>query len=278
MATENVAASAPGCRSRASEFARASSSSGACSRLAALISILTTVGIIVALLEPAIEFFREVSIVDYLTGKEWAPLFEPAQFGVLPLIVGHALRHDLGLRGRAAVRPRRRDLRQRVRRVSESRRILKPALEVLAAVPTIVYGFFGLFFVTPLLQDMGLGVEFFNALAAGLVIGVMVIPTVASLSEDAMTSVPQDLRDGAYASARASCQVSTRVVVPAAISGIVASFVLGISRAAGRDDDRAARRRHAAQPLLRPARAGRNHGGVHRRDRTGRRPDGIGRV
>ena len=113
------------------------------------------------------------------------------------------------------------------------RKILKPALEVLAAVPTIVYGFFGLFFVTPLLQDMGTGVDFFNALAAGLVIGVMVIPTVASLSEDAMNAVPQDLRDGAYGLGANKLQVSTRVVVPAAISGIIASFVLGISRAVG---------------------------------------------
>ena len=200
--------------------------------LAALISVLTTIGIILALLEPAIEFFREVSIVDYLTGKEWAPLFEPAKFGVLPLIVGTfsvtlwacvvALPCGLG----AAIF------------VSEYaglrvRKILKPALEVLAAVPTIVYGFFGLFFVTPLLQDMGTGVEFFNALAAGLVIGVMVIPTVASLSEDAMNAVPQDLRDGAYGLGANKLQVSTRVVVPAAISGIIASFVLGISRAVG---------------------------------------------
>jgi phosphate transport system permease protein len=200
--------------------------------LAALVSIATTLGIIVALLQPSIEFFRDVNIVDYLTGKEWAPLFEPARFGVLPLIVGTlsvtlwacavALPCGLGAGILVSEYAGRR-----------TRKTLKPALEVLAGIPTIVYGFFGLFFVTPLLQDMGVGVEFFNALAAGLVIGVMVIPTVASLSEDAMAAVPQTLREGAYALGASKLHVSTRVVVPAAISGIIASFVLGISRAVG---------------------------------------------
>jgi phosphate transport system permease protein len=114
-----------------------------------------------------------------------------------------------------------------------TRRILKPALEVLAGIPTVVFGYFALTFVTPLLRDIGLDVEIFNALSAGLVIGVMLIPTVASLSEDAMTAVPQSLRDGAYALGSSKLQVSTRVVVPAAISGIVASYVLAISRAVG---------------------------------------------
>ena len=200
--------------------------------LCALVSVATTVGIVVALTEPAIEFFREINFVDFITGTRWAPLFEPASFGFLPLLVGTlsvvlwacvvCMPFGLG----AAIylseyaRPR-------------VRSTLKPALEVLAGIPTVVYGYFALTFVTPLLGDVGIGVGTFNALSAGLVMGVMLIPTVASLSEDAMTAVPQDLRDGAYALGSTKLQVSTRIVVPAAISGIVASYVLAISRAIG---------------------------------------------
>jgi phosphate transport system permease protein len=200
--------------------------------LCALVSVATTVGIVVALLEPAIEFFREVNFIDFITGTRWAPLFEPASFGVVPLIVGTlsvilwacivCMPFGLG----AAIylseyaRPR-------------VRAYLKPALEVLAGIPTVVYGYFALTFVTPLLGDIGIDVATFNALSAGLVMGVMLIPTVASLSEDAMSAVPQDLRDGAYALGSTKLQVSTRIVVPAAISGIVASYVLAISRAVG---------------------------------------------
>ena len=200
--------------------------------LCALVSVATTVGIVVALFAPAFDFFREIALWDYLTGTEWAPLFEPAHFGVSPLVVGTfsvvlwacavALPFGLG----AAIylseyaRPR-------------ARQFLKPLLEVLAGVPTVVYGFFALTFVTPLLQDIGLPVEIFNALSAGFVMGVMLIPTVASISEDAMSAVPRDLRDGAYALGSTRLQVATRIVVPAAVSGIVASFVLAISRAVG---------------------------------------------
>jgi phosphate transport system permease protein len=200
--------------------------------LCALVSVATTVGIVVALLFPAIEFFREVSIVDFLTGKNWSPLFEPAQFGVLPLLAGTlvvtfwaclvAIPFGLG----AAIylseyaRPR-------------TRGFLKPLLELLAGIPTVVFGYFALTFVTVLLRDLGIQVDIFNALSAGLVMGVMLMPTVASLSEDAMVAVPRELRDGAYALGSRKLQVSTRIVVPAAISGIVASFVLAISRAVG---------------------------------------------
>jgi phosphate transport system permease protein len=200
--------------------------------LCALVSVATTVGIVVALFEPAIEFFREVSIVDFLTGKEWTPLFEPASFGVLPLVAGTllvvfcacAVCIPFGL-GSAIylseyARPR-------------TRKILKPALEVLAGIPTVVYGYFALTFVSPLLRDLGFNVGVFSALAAGLVMGVMLLPTVASVSEDAMAAVPRDLRDGAYALGSTRHQVATRIVVPAAISGIIASFVLGVSRAVG---------------------------------------------
>ena len=200
--------------------------------LCALVSVATTIAIIIALLEPSIEFFREISIVDFFSGDRWAPLFEPASFGVQPLLVGTlavtfwacviCLPCGLG----AAIymseyaHPR-------------VRGILKPALEVLAGIPTVVFGFFALTFFTPLLQDLGLGVNVFNALSAGLVVGVMLIPVVASVSEDAMAAVPQELRDGAYGLGATRLQVSTRVVVPAAISGIIASFVLAISRAVG---------------------------------------------
>jgi len=200
--------------------------------LCALVSVATTIGIVVALLQPAIDFFREVSIVDYLTGREWAPLFEPPHFGVQPLLVGTfvvtavacAVAIPCGL-GSAIflseyARPR-------------VRGFLKPALEILAGIPTVVFGYFALTFVTPLLRDIGIQVEIFNGLSAGLVMGVMLIPTVASLSEDAMQGVPNALRDGAYALGSNKLQVATRVVVPAALSGIVASFVLAISRAVG---------------------------------------------
>jgi phosphate transport system permease protein len=200
--------------------------------LCATVSILTTIGIVVALAGPTIDFFQEVSFVEYFTGTSWTPLFSPSSFGVLPLVVGTlsttfwacvvAIPFGLG----AAIylseyaRPR-------------SRRWLKPSLEVLAGIPTVVYGYFALTFFTPLLRDLGLGVEIFNALSAGLVMGIMILPTVASLSDDAMTAVPMALREGAFGLGASRMQVSTRVVVPAALSGIVASFVLGISRAVG---------------------------------------------
>jgi phosphate transport system permease protein len=200
--------------------------------LCALVSVATTIAIVAALLEPSIEFFREVNLLDFATGTTWSPLFANGEFGVLPLVVGTlsvtawacvvCMPFGLG----AAIylseyaRPR-------------VRRTLKPALEVLAGIPTVVFGFFALTFFTPLLEDIGIDVGTFNALSAGLVMGVMLIPTVASISEDAMGAVPHDLRDGAYALGASRLQVSTRIVVPAAISGIVASYVLAISRAIG---------------------------------------------
>jgi phosphate transport system permease protein len=200
--------------------------------LCALVSVATTVGIVVALVEPALEFFREIPVRDFLTGTDWAPLFEPARFGAVPLMVGTlsvtfwacfvAMPFGLG----AAIY-----LSEYAGR--RTRKVLKPALEVLAGIPTVVFGFFALTFVTPLLRDIGIQVDIFNALSAGLVMGVMLIPTVASVSEDAMSAVPQDLRDGAYGLGANKLQVSTRIVVPAAISGIVASYVLAISRAIG---------------------------------------------
>jgi phosphate transport system permease protein len=197
-----------------------------------MVSVATTVGIVVALFLPAVEFFQQVSFIDYITGTAWAPLFLQKSFGVVPLILGTlvvtfwaclvAIPCGLGaaifLSEYAGVR---------------TRKTLKPALETLAGIPTVVFGYFALTFVTPLLRDIGIHVDIFNALSAGLVMGVMIIPTVASLSEDAMSAVPSDLRQGAYALGSSKLQVSTRIVVPAAVSGIVAAFVLGISRGIG---------------------------------------------
>jgi phosphate transport system permease protein len=200
--------------------------------LAAAISVLTTLGIVLSLLLPAVEFFREVSPWEFFTGTTWAPLFEPAHFGVVPLVVGTMMisfwsalvAFPLGV-GVAIY------LSEYARpRVTA---VLKPVLEILAAIPTVVLGYFALTFVTPLLRDIGVQVEIFNALAASLVLGVMLIPTVASLSEDAMAAVPRDLRDGGYALGADKLQVSTRIVVPAAVSGIIAAFVLAFSRAVG---------------------------------------------
>ena len=203
--------------------------------LCALLSVLTTVGILFALLTPTIDFFSKVSIKEFFTSTEWSPLFSDPKFGVLPLVVGTlvvtfwalvvAIPFGLG----AAVylseyaRPR-------------VRRIVKPVLEVLAGIPTVVFGFFALTFITPLLQDIwpfGGKPGVFNALSAGLVMGVMVLPTVASLSEDAMSAVPSGLRQGAFALGATRMRVATKVVAPAALSGIVAAFVLGVSRAVG---------------------------------------------
>jgi phosphate transport system permease protein len=203
--------------------------------LCAAISVVITVGIVIALAEPSVEFFSDVGLGEFYLGTQWSPLFSPPEFGVIPLVTATlittfwallvAIPFGLG----AAIylseyaSPR-------------TRKILKPALEVLAGIPTVVYGFFALTFVTPLLQDIwpfGDGPGVFNALSAGLVMGVMILPTVASLSEDAMAAVPQGLRQGAFAVGATKMQVATKIVVPAALSGIVASFVLGISRAVG---------------------------------------------
>ena len=202
---------------------------------AALISVLTTVGIVVALAIPTVEFFREVAIGDFLLGTVWTPLFADAKFGVLPLVsatvvvtvIALVVAVPLGL-GAAAY------LSEFASR--RARSVLKPILELLAGVPTVVYGFFALTFVTPLLRDLWPGdnpPSTYNALSAGLVMGVMILPTIASLSEDAMAAVPRGLRDGAYALGSSPATVTRKVVFPAALSGIVASVILGISRALG---------------------------------------------
>jgi phosphate transport system permease protein len=202
--------------------------------LAALISLLTTVGIVFSLVEETVVFLGDVGIGEYLFGTKWTPLFEPASFGVLPLVVGTlvtsliamAVAVPLGLGGAIYLSEYARP---------GVRRTVKPALELLAGVPTIVFGYFALTFFTPeiLRGFFALDVGIFNALAAGIIIGFLIIPIVASISEDAMSAVPQSLREGAFGLGASKLQVTMRVVFPAALSGIVASIVLGMSRAVG---------------------------------------------
>ena len=203
-------------------------------RVAAFISILTTIGIVFVLVQQSIGFFREIPIWEFLTGTKWAPLYKPVSFGVLPLVAGTLLVAtiaglvSLGLGIGAAV-----FLSEYA--PEKVRRVLKPVLEVLAGIPTVVYGYFALLLVTPFLRSI-VGTEnlpVFNALSAGLVMGIMIMPMVTTLSEDAMTAVPRSLRDAAYALGATRFEVATKVVVPAALSGIVASFILAISRAVG---------------------------------------------
>jgi phosphate ABC transporter permease protein PstC len=198
------------------------------------LSVLITVGIFVSLLLPAIQFFREVDVVDFLTGTRWAPRFADSGFGVLPLVTGTLWTTAIGLLiavpfGLGAAVYLSEYAHQSVRKV------LKPVLEVLAGIPSVVYGYFALYFVAPVFLNglLGVGVGTFSVLAAGLVLGVMIIPTVASLSEDAMSAVPQSLRQGSFALGANKMRTTLRVVFPAAISGITASIVLALSRAVG---------------------------------------------
>ena len=202
--------------------------------LAALISLLTTFGIVYALLEETIVFFGDVGLHDFLFGTKWTPLFEPPSFGVLPLVVGTFATTLIGLvvaipLGLGAAIFLSEYARPRVRKV------VKPIIELLAGIPTIVFGYFALTFFTPeiLRGVFNLNVGIFNALAAGIIIGFLIIPIVASISEDAMRSVPQSLREGAFGLGASKLQTTLRVVFPAALSGIVASIVLAMSRAVG---------------------------------------------
>jgi phosphate transport system permease protein len=200
----------------------------------ALLTIGITVAIFLSLLFPAVEFFREVRIRDFLTGQRWAPTFADADFGVLPLITGTLWTTFIGLLiavpfGLGAA------IYLSEYAGDRTRRVLKPVLEILAGIPSVVYGYFALYFVAPQLLNglLDLEVGTFSVLSAGLVLGVMIIPTVASLSEDAMSAVPQSLRQGSYALGSNKMRTVLRVVFPAAISGITASIVLALSRAIG---------------------------------------------
>ncbi|MBM7552274.1 phosphate ABC transporter permease subunit PstC [Thalassobacillus pellis] len=197
--------------------------------LCAVISVLTTIGIVFTLLRESFTFFSEVNILNFLTGTDWSPW--TGHFGVLPLITGTLLitviavivAVPLGLMSAIYLSEYASD---------RVRKIIKPTLEVLAGIPTVVYGFFALTFMTPLFQNF-MELSIFNALSAGVVVGIMIIPMIASLSEDAMSSVPNSLREGALAMGATRFEVTMKVVLPAAFSGIVASIVLAISRAIG---------------------------------------------
>ncbi len=197
-----------------------------------LVSVITTVGIILILSTESTGFFREVSLVEFLTGTKWAPLFIPQHFGILPLVSGTLLvavgasfvAMPIGLASAIYLSEYAPD---RVRSV------VKPLLEILAGIPTVVYGYFALIFVTPALRMLIPQTEIFNALSASIVMGIMIIPMVSSLSEDAMLAVPRSLREAAFALGATKMEVATKVVVPASLSSIVASFVLAFSRAIG---------------------------------------------
>ncbi|MGH4017935.1 MAG: phosphate ABC transporter permease subunit PstC, partial [Pseudonocardiaceae bacterium] len=201
---------------------------------AAVLSVIITVGIVVSLVIPAMQFFREVGLLEFLTGTRWTPNFQPVSYGVLPLIVGTLWTTGLAL---AVAVPIGLGAAMLLSEYASQglRRMLKPVLEVLAGIPSVVYGFFALQIVGPDLLEglLGMRIQPFNVLQAGLVLGVMIIPTVASLSEDAMSAVPQALRQGSAALGSNRMQTTLRVVFPAAISGIIAAIVLGISRAVG---------------------------------------------
>src|SRR5215211_1667802 len=197
------------------------------------ISLLTTIGIILVLIQEAVQFFAQVPVTDFLFGTTWTALFKTPQYGVLPLVAGTlmitviamAVSIPLGLMS-AIYLSEYAPLR--------IRDILKPSLELLAGIPTIVYGFFAVTFIRPdVLKPIFESIGPFSALAAGIAVGIMTIPLVASLSEDAMRAVPRSLREGGYALGATKLEVSWQVVVPAALSGIIASFILAMSRAIG---------------------------------------------
>jgi phosphate transport system permease protein len=195
-------------------------------------SVLVTVGIVAVLLRETLGFFAEVSLVEFLTNTQWTPLYVEKNFGIMPLAVGSFL-----VAAGAAVIAVPVGLLTAIF-LSEYaggrlRGILKPLLEILAGIPTVVYGYFALTFITPLLRSVFPETDVFNAASASIVVGIMIIPTVASLSEDALRAVPHALREGAYGLGATKYEVSTRVVLPAALSGVIASFILGISRAVG---------------------------------------------
>jgi phosphate transport system permease protein len=197
-----------------------------------LISILTTAGILYVLASETIAFFAEVSLAEFLTSTEWTPLFADAKFGILPLLSGTLLTSAIAIMvalpfGLMAA------IYLSEFAPSWLRRTLKPTLELLAGVPTIVYGYFALVFLTPVLQRLFPSLSGFNALSPGIVMGIMIIPMISSLSEDALTAVPNGLREAAYGLGGTKLSSIFRVVVPAATSGVMASVILALSRAIG---------------------------------------------
>jgi len=201
-------------------------------RATALITILTTIGIIWVLLSESLEFFKEVSIIDFVTDTQWTPLFANKHFGILPLISGTILTTIIAI---SISLPIGLTIAIYLSEYAPKKlkKIIKPLLEVLAAVPTVVYGFFALMVVTPFLQKLIPEMAGFNSLSAGIVMGIMIIPFISSLSEDALSAVPKSLREASYGMGATKLQTSFKVMVPAASSGIIVSVILAFSRAIG---------------------------------------------
>ena len=201
-------------------------------RATALITILTTVGIIWVLLSESLEFFKEVSIIDFVTDTQWTPLFANKHFGILPLISGTLLTTIIAI---SVSLPIGLTIAIYLSEYAPKKlkKIIKPLLEILAAVPTVVYGFFALMVVTPFLQKLIPEMAGFNSLSAGIVMGIMIIPFISSLSEDALSAVPKSLREASYGMGATRLQTSFKVMVPAASSGIIVSVILAFSRAIG---------------------------------------------
>jgi len=200
--------------------------------LAALVSVFTTVGIVYVLVKESVVFFQHVSLWDFLTDTQWTPLFDDAHFGIMVLLSGTLTSSMVAL---AIAIPLGTTIAIYLSEFApfSVREIAKPFLELLGGVPTIVYGYFALLFVTPILQWFYPELPGFNILSAGIVMGIMIIPYVSSISEDAMRAVPMALREGSYAMGATRFQTATKVVVPAAASGIASAYILGISRAVG---------------------------------------------
>ncbi len=200
--------------------------------LAALLSVATTVGIVFVLVYESLSFFREVPVATFLTDTMWTPLFSEPRYGVMPLLAGTLTTSFVAL---AVAIPLGTVIAIYLSEFApfKVREVAKPALELLGGVPTIVYGYFALLFVTPLLQKIWPALPGFNMLSAGLVMGVMIIPYVSSVAEDAMRAVPMALREASYAMGATRFRTAVRVVTPAAFSGIAAAYILGISRAVG---------------------------------------------
>jgi phosphate transport system permease protein len=200
--------------------------------LAALVSVFTTIGIVYILVKESVVFFQEVPLVDFLTDTQWTPLFTDAHYGIMVLLSGTLTSSAVAL-GIAIPLGTIIAIYLSEFAPFSVREVAKPFLELLGGVPTIVYGYFALLFVTPLLQLIYPGLPGFNLLSAGIVMGIMIIPYVSSISEDAMRAVPMNLREGSYAMGATRFQTAIKVVVPAAISGIASAYILGISRAVG---------------------------------------------